>query len=211
MRLGIILLAGGRGVRMGMPIPKTFLPLLGKPAILYSYDLLVPFGEIVVVSPKEYRGLMPHARFADPGVRRQDSVKNGLDLLDVDVVLVHDGARPLVKKQDVERLIQEGKNYPAAALASPLRNTLKRVGEGREVLGTPSREGLWEVHTPQMVRSDLLKYALEQALHEDVTVTDDLSLVEWLGYKPILVQTSFPNIKLTYPEDVSHVEALLKI
>ena len=200
---------------MGLETPKTFLPILGKNLVLYSLEVFqtIPdISSIVVVSPTKYQSIFPkNVRFAQPGKRRQDSVKNGLTLLpDVEFVMIHDGARPIINGTDVIKLINVGKTAPAAALASPTRNTLKEVSSDNEVISTPIRDDLWEVYTPQMVRVELLKKGFEKAEKEKIDVTDDLSLVELLGIKPTLVQTDLPNIKVTYPKDLTLVEALLR-
>ncbi|MBM3192402.1 MAG: hypothetical protein FJZ63_07125 [Chlamydiae bacterium] len=244
MKIALILLAGGHSTRMGGPVPKTFITVKGRPIIRYSFDLLSPmFPRTIVVAHKAYHHLFPfNTQFAEPGPRRQDSVHNGFQMLPgFDFILIHDGARPLLKKEDIERLINLGKTAPAAALASPVKNTLKRVSYHRpsmaeicyskdasqintacldpavngkdygksviqgDTLSTVDRTNLFEVYTPQLIRSDLLK----KGLALNITVTDDLSFAEALGYTPLLVPCSFPNIKLTYPSDLPLIEALL--
>ncbi len=217
MKIGCILLAGGLSTRMGQMggCPKTLLPLFGKPAILYSFEILSTLpaiSEIVVVGDKAHEALLPpETKTALPGKERQDSVYNGFLKLssDLDYILIHDGARPLLQKKDLIELLTIGKTQPAAALASPVRNTLKK--KGSTSLSTIDRTDLWEVHTPQMVRRDLLSIGLKKAREEGWEVTDDLALIERLGFSPTLVPSSFPNIKLTYPEDIAHVSALLQI
>jgi 2-C-methyl-D-erythritol 4-phosphate cytidylyltransferase len=215
MNIGLILLAGGVSTRMNGQIPKTFLEIKKKPLIQYSLDVFnsIPlFTRAVVVCLEEYTHLFPKKTlFAKPGPRRQDSVKNGLLALEkeIDLVMIHDGARPLIKKNDITTLIELGKNAPAAALASPVKNSLKKVSSENKVIESPSRDALWEVYTPQLIQKKLLHEGFLHAEKNNLTVTDDLSLVEALGYKPLLIPSSYPNIKLTYPSDLLLIEALL--
>ncbi len=215
MKIGLILLAGGVSARMKGKVPKTFLEIKKKPLIHYSLDVFNStsfFTAKVIVCLNDYFHFFPKKTlFAKPGPRRQDSVKNGLLALqkEVDLVMIHDGARPLIKKTDLISLIELGKNHPAAALASPVKNSLKKVSSENTVIESPSRDDLWEVYTPQLVQKNLLLEGFDYAEKNNLTVTDDLSLVEALGYKPLLIPSSYPNIKLTYPRDLPLIEALL--
>lgn len=216
MKIGCIVLAGGKSTRMNHKVEKPFIPILGKPLVYYSLDILssiVHVEMIICVAPKHHKSSLPKTvSWAEPGNRRQDSVANGFALLPktLDFVLVHDGARPLIVKEDVERLIQEGKNFAGSALGGPVNNTLKRVDQDHQVLSTQDRSHLWEVYTPQMIQTNLLEEGLSLANKKSLTVTDDLSLLELLGKKAKLIPVSFPNLKVTYPQDLYFVEALLK-
>lgn len=215
MNISLILLAGGLSTRMKGEIPKTFLEIKNKPLIHYSletFNSLGCFKEIVVVCLDEYRSYFPkEILITKPGNRRQDSVKNGLLALksDADLIMIHDGARPLVKKNDLLRLLELGKDKPGSALAMPVKNSLKKVSKENEITESLSRENLWEVYTPQLIQKDLLLKGFAFAEKNNLTVTDDLSLIEALGYTPLLVPSSFPNIKLTCPSDLFILEALL--
>ncbi|MBS0585459.1 MAG: 2-C-methyl-D-erythritol 4-phosphate cytidylyltransferase [Verrucomicrobia bacterium] len=218
MRIGSILLAGGTSSRMGGR-SKTLLPLLGKPVLLYGFELLQSIEaieELVVVGDEENLRLLPEGCLtASPGLRRQDSVMNGFQKLskNLDYILIHDAARPLTVREDVLKLLSVGETTYAAALASPVRNSLKKIYDPSPyplVHETVAREDLWEVYTPQMVRYDLFATALSRSKEEGWEVTDDIALLEKLGDFPAtLVPVSFPNIKITYPEDITYVTALL--
>ena len=217
MKIALILLAGGQGSRMGETVPKTFLPLQGKPVILHSYEVfqkILEISKIVVVCKKTYRYFFSaNTEFANPGPRRQDSVQNALNQLpkDTDFVLIHDGARPLIHKKDILNLISLGVSEPAATLATPLQDTIKKVSSDNRILKTPSRDNLWISHTPQIIRYSLLIEGFAKSTVENLTVTDDISLIELLGYHPLIIPSHYPNIKLTYPKDFPLIEALLCI
>ncbi|MBM3193520.1 MAG: 2-C-methyl-D-erythritol 4-phosphate cytidylyltransferase [Chlamydiae bacterium] len=215
MTISLILLAGGLSIRMKGETPKTFLEVKKKPLIQYSLDIfnsLSCFKEKVVVCKEKYTHYFSkEILIANPGKRRQDSLKNGLLALrsDVDLIMIHDGARPLLKKNDLLKLIEFGKDKPGSALAMPVKNSLKKVSSNNKIRESISRENLWEVYTPQLIQKDLLLKGFAFAEKHNLTVTDDLSLIEVLGYTPLLVPSSYPNIKLTDPSDLFLLEALL--
>lgn len=202
-KLSVILLCGGKGVRVGTDTPKQYLPLGDKPLALHSFETLFPFGEMIVVAMETWRGLFMRegVKFADPGVRRQDSVANGFIQASHDLILIHDVARPFVTKEDVELLIKAKKKADAVALAAPMKSTVKRVDEELNVLETVPRETLWEVFTPQLVDRTFLEKGFKIAAKKNLTVTDDLSLVELAKGKVKLVQGRDDNFKVTTKED----------
>ena len=206
MKVSVILLAGGTGSRMGTSVPKQFLDLNGKPIARYSYDLFkdLPFiTQIIVVAPEAYRDLFPGATFADPGLRRQDSVYNGFleTPRGVDLICIHDAARPFLLKEDVTKLLKVAQESKAATLGCPVRYTVKQVKDGH-VDKTIMRDNLFEIHTPQMITPDLLDAGFKMARDQDTTVSDDVSLVELLGHPVRIVEGSPRNIKITYPDDL---------
>ena len=143
------------------------------------------------------------------GKRRQDSVLMGLDLLDEWVwVVVHDGARPLVTVDLIERGLKAAAETGAAVAAVPVTDTIKTVGAGRIVTGTPARGDLWSVQTPQVFRHDMLLEAYRKATAATAVATDDASLVERAGNSVKLYMGSYDNIKITTPADLVVAEAL---
>lgn len=206
-KISALLLAGGRGSRMQSSIPKQYLSLRGKLLVRYSFETLLripQISEVIVVCEPEYQDIFSHetSLFAPQGKRRQDSVYHGLQKVKNPWTLVHDAARPFLKERDVVNLIEKGSAYDASALAVPERNTLKRIDKERNVIETIPREGVWEVQTPQLVKTALLQEGLELALKQGITLTDDLSALELLGKIPHLIEGSPSNIKVTYPDDL---------
>lgn len=217
--LSVILLAGGLGTRMQAAIPKQFLLLQNKPIALYSFDLFLTLpevDEIVVVCDPAYRHLFSSNNlkisFADPGERRQDSVWNGFNKsnADFDWICIHDSARPFITSSLVLSAIEAAKEQGAAALGMPLKFTVKECNEQGWVKNTPSRDRLWEIQTPQVIRRDLLQKGFQLAQELNATVTDDLSLVELFSNPVRIVKGSYENIKITTPEDLIIAESILR-
>lgn len=207
MKVAVILLAGGTGTRMGTSVPKQFLDLDGKPIARYSFDLFKSLdyvSQIVVVCPKMYREIFPpETTFAEPGERRQDSVYHGFleTARGVDLICIHDAARPFLSKKDVDKLLEEALLSKAATLACPVRYTVKEVTDGL-IQKTLDRTNLYEIHTPQMIAPEILEEGFKKAALENLSVTDDVSLVELLKRPVSVVQGSPKNIKITYPDDL---------
>lgn len=219
MKYGLILLGGGLGKRMGTKLPKPFVDLMGKPLIQHSLDVfkrLNTLSEIVITCPSCYRSLFRGGElFALPGPRRQDSVANALRLIssDIDYVLVHDGARPLVTLDDIKKLITHGTGQGASALAGPVRNSLKKVRfspEGLTICHSLNRDEIREVYTPQMLEVKMFKKAMHFVQESGISVTDDLAVAETLGIHAKLVETASFNLKITYPKDIKLAEAYLQ-
>lgn len=204
MKLSLILLAGGKGTRMKSSIPKVFLPLKEKPLILHSYELFASMEEIeeiVVVCPKAFHHYFPeNTLFAHPGKERQDSVQNGFTKCSGEFLLIHDGARPFITREEVQKLLKEGLPVGAATLGAPTKNTIKQVGASSFVEKTLDRSLLYEMYTPQLLRRDLLEKGLQKA--QGQTFTDDTTLAELLDHPVKLVTGSNRNIKITTPIDL---------
>lgn len=207
MKIGLIFLAGGKGARMGGSLPKQFLELNHKPVVHHSLAVFdqIPFHHSVVVVDEPYRHFFPGKTYALPGSRRQDSVWNGLQALDpsVEFVCIHDGARPFITKSLVEDLLSKGLEKGAAASAVPLKFTVKQTNSEGMVERTLDRSTIWEIHTPQVVRRDLLEKGFSIAHKHGLTVTDDVGLVELFDYPVQLVLGSYSNLKLTTQEDMA--------
>ncbi|WP_041303515.1 2-C-methyl-D-erythritol 4-phosphate cytidylyltransferase [Kyrpidia tusciae] len=223
MNVTAIIVAAGRGRRMGASEKKQFLLLGQKPIFLHAVERIahVPaIRNIVVVTAAEdivrTHHLIERARIPVPtritagGPERQESVYQGiLAAGESSHLLVHDGARPLVQQDDVRRLLAALHDHPAAILAAPVKDTVKWVENGR-VERTMPREKMWLSQTPQAFAGDLLRQAHERARAEHWSATDDASLVEKLGI-PVHIVTGSPfNFKITTPEDLTLAEALLE-
>lgn len=218
--------AAGMGKRMGSDIPKQYLPLAGKTVIEHTVTNLLQHRRIqtiVVATSCEDTWWSEHFPLANRriirvagGEERCHSVGNGLKYLVTlaspdDWVLVHDAARPCLRGEDLERLIEALHDHPVGGLlALPVSDTLKRANEKGEVLETVNREGLWRAMTPQMFRLGKLYKALIEAIAAGVYVTDEASAMEWAGYSPRLVEGYSDNIKITHPQDLTQAEIFLK-
>lgn len=210
-----VIVAGGSGSRMGRP--KQMLPLGAKPVLVRTVEAFLQtpeIKEIVVVTPPENRAELqkrfPGIVFADPGKTRLLSVKNGFLKTSAasQLVAVHDGARPLVEPAHISACLQAARQYGAAVLAVPVKDTVK-VCEGGFVQNTLDRAVLWAAQTPQCYRRPVLAEALEEFGQEE-GATDESQLVEKLGIKVRVVPSSYKNNKITTPEDLIFAEALLE-
>ncbi|MDY3911378.1 MAG: 2-C-methyl-D-erythritol 4-phosphate cytidylyltransferase [Elusimicrobiaceae bacterium] len=210
-----VIVAGGSGSRMGRP--KQMLSLGGKPVLVRTVEAFLQtpeIKEIVVVTPTENRAELqkrfPGIVFADPGKTRLLSVKNGFLKTSAasQLVAVHDGARPLVESAHISACLQAARQYGAAVLAVPVKDTVK-VCEGGFVQNTLDRAVLWAAQTPQCYRRPVLAEALEKFGQEE-GATDESQLVEKLGIKVRVVPSSYKNNKITTPEDLIFAEALLE-
>jgi 2-C-methyl-D-erythritol 4-phosphate cytidylyltransferase len=228
--VGIVLLAGGTGSRMKSSMPKQFLPLAGKPILHHSIDLFlqqIPFDHVVlVIDPlyqPEYQPMINKYKgrlsFANPGKERQGSVENGLNQLiqvsadqqNCKFVAIHDSARPLVTIPEVMNVIRDARTTGAAVLGVPCKATIKESADGGQfVLRTIPRERLYEVHTPQVIRIDLLQSGFEQVAKNNWQVTDDVSIVEQMEQPVKLTRGEYTNLKITTPEDMEVAEAILR-
>lgn len=218
--VSLVLLAGGVGKRMGANMPKQYLPLLGTPIALYSlkkFAEMEEIGEIVVVCDPSYRDVFEDCKvdkpvkFALPGKERQDSVFNGLSEVREGAALaaIHDSARPLVSKDDTRRCFADAMEHGAAVLAVQSKATIKEANEDLSVARTLDRSKLWEMQTPQVIKPDLLKEGFKLVQEKGYEVTDDVSIVEFMGERVQITQGSYFNIKVTTPEDMFIAERLL--
>jgi 2-C-methyl-D-erythritol 4-phosphate cytidylyltransferase len=220
MTVAALVLAAGRGERLGAGVPKAFVPLAGTPLVLHALAALAACDEIDLLLPVVPPG--ERARFAacagegmaklrpaiEGGARRQDSLRAGLLALgpEVELVAVHDAARPLVRPADVGRVVRAAREGGAAILAVPARDTIKRVQAGR-VLDTPGREACWAAQTPQAVRRDWLEEALGKAEREGFLATDEAQLLERLGLPVRVIEGDPCNLKITFAADLLAAEA----
>ncbi|MEE9365286.1 MAG: 2-C-methyl-D-erythritol 4-phosphate cytidylyltransferase [Dehalococcoidales bacterium] len=217
-KVGAIIVAAGKSERMG-GMDKMFASLGGQPLLLRTtrpFQQCSQIDRIVVAVSGERETMCRHlvtgpawSKVSDVclgGKRRQDSVAEGLKrLADCDWVVIHDGARPLVTVELIERGLEAARETGAAVAAIPVTDTIKVSDEDRTVHETPPRQNLWAVQTPQVFSAKVIGEAYEKA---DDDVTDDASLVERLGYKVKLYMGSHDNIKITTPDDLALAEML---
>jgi 2-C-methyl-D-erythritol 4-phosphate cytidylyltransferase len=214
-----IIIAAGEGKRFGSS--KQFALLRGKPVLDWSIEELAAHpkvNDIVLVLPDEtrkeefLRRYMKVCSVTSGGPRRQDSVWRGFERLDsrrTELVLIHDGVRPLLSQDIITRVIAEARRSGAAIPAVPVEDTIKEVGQG-EVIRTLDRQRLYRVQTPQGFSYSLLEKALQQAKEEGYYGTDEAGLVERVGHKVAVVEGDPRNIKVTTPADLKIAEALLE-
>lgn len=209
-----ILLCGGSGTRMGLAGNKTLIPVGGIPGCVRAFRTLRKFSDGIVIVTREseiklftelFQNEAPYAIVAG-GEDRQASVKNGLDALpdDCDIVLVHDGARPLVDDKTVQSVLDSVKKYGSGIASTKMRDTVKHADPDGTILDTPDRNSLYAVQTPQGFLTKILKDAHERVKER---MTDDAALCEKAGYTVHLSEGSYTNIKLTSQEDILTAQA----
>ncbi len=220
VKTGAVIVAAGRGTRMG-GVDKTFAPLLGVPLVAHTLDRFESsprVDQIVLVLAADSldrgrtlvqeRGYHKVAHVCAGGQRRQDSVRNGLELLSpCDWVMVHDGARPCLDDDTLQRGLDAAAECGSAVAGVPVKDTIKLVSPDQMVRETPDRSSLWAAQTPQVFRYSLLLEA-----HRTCTgdVTDDAAMVEALGHPVKMFQGSYENIKVTTAEDLAIAEVFLR-
>ena len=219
-RAAAVVVAAGRGERFGLAA-KALAPLAGRPMLAWTLDALQAASRVqevvVVAGPHTWaqiaelvaaRTWSTRAVVVEGGLRRQESVAAGLRATsaDLDVVLVHDAARPLATAAQFDACADLAAETGAAILAAPVCDTLKRMVDG-VIAATVSRDGLWAAQTPQGFRRSALLDALKGI--GDKTVTDEAALFEALGLPVAIVPSDGANLKVTFPGDVVLAEALL--
>lgn len=219
MRTAVIVLAAGRGERLGGKTPKAFVEILGRTILERALDNLMAFNGFGWVQPvipgeafERYAALDLPAdpRLASPvtgGAERQDSVAAGLAALpqEFELVAIHDAARCGVQAADIARVVSAAEEFGAALLAVPARDTVKLVAHGA-VARTPERGGCWLAQTPQVFHRGLYSEALAKAEADGFRGTDDAELVERLGAQVRVVSGNPSNFKITSPEDLAAAE-----
>lgn len=217
MKVIAIIVAGGRGKRMGRD--KQFLPIAGRPMLSWTVDAFakakIVDGIILVVA----RHNLAKARkirskkilaVVESGPERQDSVQNGLKALpaSAEIVLIHDGARPAVSEAIISASVKAAQRHGAAVVGVPVKDTVKRVtGDGQRIKETLNRQELWAAQTPQTFQASTIlnAYAKIKGL-----CTDDSMVVELAGLPVVMVMGSYQNIKVTTPEDLDYIAKVLK-
>lgn len=227
-----IVLSGGRGSRMGSDIPKQYMKVCGYPIIYYSLKVFQDsfVDEIVLVcgsGDEEYcRREIVEAydfnkvtRIVAGGSQRYHSVANGLRAIDeCDIVFIHDGARPFISEEILERAYTETVVHKATVVAVPSKDTVKIADDNGYSNNTPNRERVWIVQTPQTFDFDEISDAYEKCISSEnellkngISITDDAMVMEYFGQSKVkFVSGSYKNIKITTPEDMLIAKAYLE-
>lgn len=221
-----IVLAAGRGKRMGTKVHKQYLELAGKPVLYYSLkafaysDVIDEIYLITGPGEEEYCRREIIEKYEIPkvtkilpgGAQRYHSVWNGVQEMEEEgYVFIHDGARPFVNHEIIERVFQEVIHHKACVVGMPVKDTIKVVDDNEFVKNTPDRKSLWMIQTPQVFENHLIKGAYSMLMRESyINVTDDAMVVEQMLKYPIkLVCGSYENIKITTPEDLDIAEVMI--
>ena len=215
-----IILGAGNGTRMKSEKSKLLLEIGSKTVIERSVEAFLSVSdidEIIVVARAQdidiYSELLTDERisFVIGGATRQQSVKNAVETVDdAHLIIIHDGARPLIKCEDIEKTIRAAEEFSAAAVGVFVKDTIKIVDKQGFVVSTPDRSTLFAVQTPQIFDFVLYKNAMQKADEQGLDFTDDCQLVELCGGKVKMVEGSYSNIKITTPDDIALAENLLK-
>ena len=223
MKVYAVIVAAGRAERFGGTVPKQFREVCGRPLLSWTisrFEEAASIDKIVVVASEENLlytnnsvvnpyGFKKVEKVVIGGELRPQSVLNGLKALPLstDMVAIHDGARPLVNPEDIDRVVELAVKDKAAMLASPATDTIKRVKDGY-IISTVERRALYYAQTPQVFQYDLIMAAYEKYAGDN-EVTDDAMLVEKMGFKVRVVEPRTANIKVTTPDDLQIVGAFL--
>jgi len=220
-----IIVAAGKGTRMGSEVDKLFLDLNGRPVIAHTwsrFDHAACIDHIVMVVREGMQSAFGEMarmyQFKKPfrvvvgGVERQDSVWNGLEALaaNCEIVAIQDGARPCTSEESIKATIAAARETGAAVAAQAVNDTIKQSPDGVLIEKTVDRSKLYAVQTPQTFRVEVIRRALGEVKRQRLILTDDTAACELMGQPVRLVLSSEPNPKLTRKEDVAYVEHLLK-
>lgn len=220
-----IVLSAGKGTRMNMNISKQYIEVLGFPVLYYTLKTFedADVDEIIITTGKDDVDFVKNdivnkyniskvTHVVPGGKERYDSVMEGLNYVeDDDYVLIHDGARPLIKKDTINNIIREVKEKSAVIAAVPVKDTIKIVENG-VAISTPDRRKLYQIQTPQAFRGEIIKNAYKEMVKiKDTTITDDSMVVEkYSEYRVSVVESDYTNIKITTKEDIDIMKTFLK-
>ncbi len=222
--ISALIVAAGKGSRMGGKTDKLFLNIAGRPLVAQTWGRFdtAPFiDEIILVvrdgRQSEFAGLAAKYNFTKPcrfvagGKERQDSVWNGLQQLSAqsEIVAIQDAARPCTSLELIQATIEAARQHGAAVAAQPVTDTIKLSEDGQTITRHLNRAQLWAVQTPQTFRVEVIRRALAQVRAKSLQVTDDTAACELIGQPVRLVLGREPNPKVTLPDDVPYVEMLL--
>ena len=220
-----IIVAAGRGTRMGPNVDKLFLEVAGRPLVAHTWERFERaecIDEIVVVVREGMQdafaelaresGFRKTFRLTVGGKERQDSVWNGLGAISsaAEIVAIQDGARPCTRSSVIRATIDAAREIGAAVAAQKVTDTIKESADGTFITRNVDRSRLWAVQTPQTFRVEVIRRALTDVRERGLLVTDDTAACERIGQRVKLVESAFPNPKATAPGDVPYIELLLR-
>ena len=220
-----IIVAAGKGTRMGPALDKVFLELAGKPVVVHTWQRFAQaacIDEIVLVvrdgMQAAFNELARQFHLGKPfrvvagGAERQDSVWNGLEAISLEtgIVAIQDAARPCTSVALIAATVTAAQESGAAVAAQPVTDTIKESLDGKSVTRTLNRSRLWSVQTPQTFRVEIIRHALSEARSRGLLITDDTAACELIGQPVRLVASAEPNPKVTRPEDAPYIEMLLR-
>jgi len=218
-----IIVAAGRGTRMGPDVDKLFLKVAGRPVVAHTwlhFDRCREIDEVVLVIraglEAAFKGIGAELELAKPwravigGAERQDSVWNGLQAVSSDLVAIQDGARPCTSDQVIHDTLAAARETGAAVAAQRVTDTIKESEDGSVITRNVDRSRLWAVQTPQCFRLEVIRNALEAVRRKGLVVTDDTAACELIGQAVKLVPSATPNPKVTVPADLHYIELLLR-
>lgn len=217
MKISAVIVAAGKGTRMGADKNKVFLTLMGRTILEHTVDVFEKaqiIDEIVVVTndteecQKLLSGCKKVAAVVCGGATRQESVKNGLMSASGDYAVIHDGARALIRENEIEAAIDAAIKYGASAVGVKSKDTLKKADEKGFILKTVDREYIYNIQTPQVFKLEEIKRM--HIMAEDAGFTDDCALAESFGVRIKIVEGSYDNIKITTPDDLEIAEKILR-
>ena len=204
---------------MKMEKSKLLLDVMGKTVLERSVNAFLEVSDVdeVIVTAREqdieaFSQIINDERvtFVIGGATRQQSVKNAVDTIDsAELIIIHDGARPFIREEDIENTIIAAKEFGAAAVGVPVKDTIKVIDGDSFVIDTPDRSTLFAVQTPQIFDFTHYKLALEKAEKDGRDFTDDCQLIEYAGGRVKMVTGSYTNIKITTPDDIALAEKIL--
>ena len=225
MKTIAIIVAAGKGKRIRSKLPKQFLSVGGKPILAYTiekFDKSRLIDEIIVVIPRGYLnccsnkiidkfGFSKVKKIIIGGKERRDSVFKGLKIIDsnTDIVLIHDGVRPLVKTKKINEIVKFCQKHGPVILGLPIKETIKRVESGKAIT-TLDRNKIWAVQTPQAFPYKVIMHAYKEADKDKFVGTDDSQLVERMGIEVRVIEGDEDNIKITTAKDLKIAEHLLR-
>lgn len=223
--ISAIIVAAGKGTRMGANVDKLWLELAGRPVVAHTWQRFndaACVDEIILVvrdgMQADFKELSEKYRLDKKfhlvagGAERQDSVWNGLEAVspETEIVAIQDAARPCTSGDLIAATIQAARETGAAVATQPVTDTIKESADGRTIARTVDRSRLWSVQTPQTFRIGVIRRAIAAARSQNLVLTDDTAACELIGQAVRLVKSVLPNPKVTVPADLPFVETLLQ-